>query len=135
MQIRLKNQISQRSVITIRRSGIFQIISDVLSEVWRTDPSVNALRVPFETHPRHIQIRSLKPLQELVWKRFWPNWTFIRKQPNEQNYINVYWYKLINEMCYVFNLFVIFYMIPNFLYLWFLVGICTGFTFLLQYCN
>ncbi len=38
MQIRLKNQISQRSVIRIRRSGIFQIISDVLSEVRRTDP-------------------------------------------------------------------------------------------------
>ncbi len=37
-QIRSKNQISQRSVIRIRRSGIFQIISDVLSDVWRTDP-------------------------------------------------------------------------------------------------
>ncbi len=37
MQIRLKNQISQRSVIMIRRSVIFQIISDVLSEVRRTD--------------------------------------------------------------------------------------------------
>ncbi len=38
MQIHLKNQISQRSVITVRRSGISQIISDVLSEVRRTDP-------------------------------------------------------------------------------------------------
>ncbi len=37
-QIRLKNQISQRSVIRIRRSGIFQIISDILSEVRRTSP-------------------------------------------------------------------------------------------------
>ncbi len=37
-QIRLKNQISQRSVTMIRRSGIFQIISDLLSEVQRTDP-------------------------------------------------------------------------------------------------
>ncbi len=37
-QSRLKNQISQRSVTMIRRSGIFQIISDLLSEVQRTDP-------------------------------------------------------------------------------------------------
>ncbi len=37
-QICLKNQISQRPVITIRRSRISQIISDVLSEVRRTDP-------------------------------------------------------------------------------------------------
>ncbi len=34
----MKNQISQRSVITIRRSGISQIISDVFSEVRRTNP-------------------------------------------------------------------------------------------------
>jgi len=40
LQIRLQNQISQRLVlITIRRSGTWQIISDVLSEVQRTDPS------------------------------------------------------------------------------------------------
>ncbi len=36
MQISLKNQISQRPVITSRRSGISQIISDVL--IQRTDP-------------------------------------------------------------------------------------------------
>ncbi len=37
-QIRLKNQISQRSVITIRRSGISKIISDLLSKVRKMDP-------------------------------------------------------------------------------------------------
>jgi len=37
-QIRLKNQSSKRSVFTIRRYGICQIISDVLSEIWRMDP-------------------------------------------------------------------------------------------------
>ncbi len=45
-QIRLKNQISQRPVITIRRSRVSQSISDVLRDVRRTDPWSHGVYVP-----------------------------------------------------------------------------------------
>ncbi len=99
MQIRLKNQSSQRPVISIRRSRISQIISDLLSEVRRTDLRSPLIYVLINLmHPRWIKV-----------SRFFQKNTFLT--PNINSSVH---FHLCNNPCILLSKNMLFYSkIPN----------------------